>query len=79
MGFWDSLSDDYMSAYNSGIKPAYDIARHNYDRINGIADAATGAADNLLDMLGGKSNVLVYLGIGLVAVIVLPKLIEKAI
>ena len=80
---WDDFGDDVTVAYNDGIKPAatgaYNLAKNNFNRLNGVADAAAGAATNLLDFLGGNSNILVYLGIGLVAVIVLPELIEKAI
>ena len=44
-----------------------------------ILDRGTAAASNLLDLIGGNGNVLIYLGIGLVAVIVLPKLLDMVL
>ena len=78
-GFWDDVSDGYQYAYNNGVKPAYNLVKKNYNRLDNVADAANGAATNLLDILGGNSNVLVYLAIGIVAIVVVPKLIEKAL
>lgn len=60
------------------------------DRIGAVGDKAIGAAGNVVEgagnvaqglgnLLSGNSNILVYLGIGLVAVMVVPKIIDKVL
>ena len=79
MGGWGDFADGYTDFYNAGIKPAVNAFEKNYNRLDNIAEAATGAATNILDFFGGKSNFLIYLGIGIVAIVVVPKILEKAI
>ena len=58
---------------------AYDKASKLDHTADTILDRGTAAASNLLDLIGGNGNVLIYLGIGLVAVIVLPKLLDMVL
>ena len=73
--FWDDLGDGVQMPF----KWAYgklDKADRASDK---IIDAGTNAAGGLADLLGGNSNILVYAGVALLAVIVLPKVLDKVL
>jgi hypothetical protein len=88
MGFWDDFATGFRMVadpiYDHTVKPAFNLI----DRASGaagnvitgagnIAQGAGNAALGLGDFLGGNSNFLLYAGLGLVAVLVVPKLIDK--
>jgi hypothetical protein len=87
---WSGIKDAGTTVYDSAIKPvwnkAYDMAGKTLNRFenvqNGVdklTEAGIGAGTNVLDFLGGKSNFLVYAGVVVIAVVILPKLIEKVL
>ena len=76
--------------YNSVIKPvatlAWDRAKSTlgrFDKINdavvNVAQGAGTAAVGIGDFLGGKSNFLMYAGVALVGVLVLPKILDRVL
>jgi hypothetical protein len=73
--FWDDLGD--------GIQMPFKWAYGKFDKVDHasdkIMDAGTNAAGGLADLLSGNSNILVYAGVALVAVIVLPKVLDKVL
>ena len=65
-------------------------AMSRLDRIGDVGDKALGAAGQLVggagnaaegigNFLGGNSNILLYIGVGLVAVMVLPKILDRVL
>ena len=88
MTFWDDFATGFKMPfefiYDHGIKPAVNV----FDKASGaagkVADAAgnvaSGAgniANGLGDLLSGNSNILMYIGLGIVGVVVLPVLLDK--
>ena len=88
MGFWDDFATGFKMPfefiYDHGIKPSVTM----FDKATGVAgkvvdaagNVATGAgniASGLGDLLSGNSNILMYIGLGIVGVVVLPVLLEK--
>ena len=73
--FWDDFKD--------GFAKPFEWAYHKLDKVDKasdkVMDASTNAASGLADLLGGNSNILVYAGVALVAVIVLPKVLDKVL
>ena len=63
---------------------------NRFDNINHVADVAVGAAGNIVQgagnaaqgigsFLGGQSNILLYIGIGAAALLILPELVDKVL
>jgi len=75
MTFWNDFGDGFSKPF----KWAYGKFEKSDKAADKVLDAGTNAADGLANLFGGNSNILVYLGIGLVAVIVLPKVIDKVL
>jgi hypothetical protein len=75
MGFWSDLGDGFTMPF----KWVYNQADKRFNQIDKIADKAASGADNLLDILGGNSNFLVYAGIAIVAVLILPTVLNKVL
>jgi hypothetical protein len=80
MTFWNDLGD--------GFKRPFEWAYHKFERVDRTADHAADTADRVVDgagkaaqglgdLLSGNSNILMYAGLGIVAVVVLPKLIDR--
>jgi hypothetical protein len=91
-GFFDDLWSGFKSVpvaiYDKVIEPvgskAWSFASHSLDRLDQFGNAATNAAEGigkgiggLGDILSGNSNILLYAGLGIVGIIVLPKLIDR--
>ena len=81
MGFlndvWDGFKSVPVGIYNKVIEPSL-------NRFNRFGDAATNAAEGigkgvqgLGDILSGNSNILLYAGLALVGVLVLPKVLDR--
>lgn len=82
MAFWDDFSDGFMMPFNWAYDKGKKLDHFGDSLINGASSAVGGAADiigGLGNIFSGNSNILVYCGIAIVAVIVLPKLIDKAL
>ena len=73
--FWDDFKDNFAKPW----KWAYSKFEKSDKAADKVLDAGTNAAASLADILGGNSNILVYAGIALVAVIVLPKVLDKVL
>ena len=88
MGFWDDfvvgIQMPFEFVYDHAIKPSVAM----FDKATGVAgkvvdaagNVATGAgniAEGLGNLLSGNSNILMYIGLGIVGVVVLPVLLEK--
>jgi len=86
--FWDDFATGFKMPfeyiYDHGIKPAGNVL----DKFSGAAGKAADAAGNLVtgagnaalglgDLLGGNSNILMYIGLGILGVVVLPVLLDK--
>lgn len=82
--FWTGFKSPFEMVYDHGIKPGLNIL----DKASGAAGNIIGAAGNIAqgagsaalglgDLLSGNSNILIYLGFGIVAVAVLSTLINK--
>jgi hypothetical protein len=93
MSFWTDLSagyEDLNSKVGSGIRAAggylWDRVKR-VDRLNdklgdvaeGAVNAASGAVDTLGTILSGKSNVLLYIGLGVLTIVVLPVVLQKVL
>lgn len=81
-GFWEDFED--------GLKMPFQAVYNKFDKVDRASDRALDAGGKALDgagnaleglgnLLGGNSNILAYLGIGLVGVIVLPKIIDRVL
>lgn len=71
MGFWDDFAD--------GIEKPFKWGYNKLDKADKAADKVLDAGNNVLDILNGNSNTLVYIGIGIVAVVVLPTILNKVL
>jgi hypothetical protein len=82
MGWWndfkDGFSKPYVWAYHK-FERVDRTADHVADTADRVVDGAGKAAQGLGDLLSGNSNLLVYAGLGIVAVVVLPKLIDRVL
>jgi len=79
MGFFEDFADGFKKPWVA----AYNQVDKRLNQADKLADKATDGASNLLDLLGGNSNILVYAGIAIVGLIVvttvLPKVIDKVV
>ena len=71
MGFLDDVGDQFSKPFK--------WIDSKFDKVDNVANKALGAGGNVLDLLGGNSNTLVYIGIGIVAVAVLPTILNKVL
>ena len=89
-GAFNSVKDAGGSLYNSVLKPIgqrglsmIDKNLGRLDNLGNTADKLVGGVGNVAEGLGsllsGQSNVLVYLGIGALALMVVPKIIDKVL
>jgi hypothetical protein len=93
MSFWTDLSNGYEDINRKageGIRAAggylWDRVKR-VDRLNdklgdvaeGAVNAASGAVDTLGTILSGKSNVLLYIGLGVLTIVVLPVVLQKVL
>ena len=67
----------WLDDFGEGFKMPLEWAYNKAAKLDKGADKVLDGASNLLDIFTGNSNILIYLGIGIVAVAVLPTLIEK--
>jgi hypothetical protein len=93
MGFWDDFNNGYEDLnkrVGDGLKAGGNYIWDRLKRIDRINDklgdaaestvaAAAGAVDSLGTILSGKSNVLLYIGIGDLAIVVLPVVLQKVL
>jgi hypothetical protein len=93
MTFWQEFSDGYESLntkVGDGLKAGGTYVWNRLQRINSINDhladaadktvtAATDVVGNVTDLLSGKSNILLYVGIGVLAIVVLPVVLQKVL
>lgn len=82
MGFWDDFGTGFVMPFDW----AYDKAKkvdHVGDAVLNSAGTAIGGTADIIggigNVLSGNSNILVYCGIALVAVIIVPKLLDKVL
>ena len=89
-GAFSSVKDVATSTWNSALKPigqaGYNMVQKNLSRLDNLGNTADklvggvgNAADGLGSLLSGQSNILVYLGIEALALVVVPKLIDKVL
>lgn len=69
MTFWNDFAD--------GFEKPFKWAYGKLDKADKLVDKAADGAGNLVDLLGGNANILLYVGIGVLAVVVLPVVLEK--
>jgi hypothetical protein len=93
MGAWQDFEDGYGDLNRragDGLKAAGGYLWNRLKRIDRINDklgdaaentvsAAAGAVDTLGNILSGKSNILLYIGLGVIAVVVLPVVLQKVL
>ena len=80
MGFWDDFAEGFTMPFKyvySKFEKIDKLADGLANAGVNVANAGANAAGGLADILAGNSNILLYLGIGIVAITVLPVLIEK--
>lgn len=75
MGF----GSDFLDGFEMPFKYVY----NKFDKADKVADkvldAGASAAGGLADLLSGNSSILLYLGIGIVVVTVLPTVLNKVL
>ena len=82
MGFLSDFGDGFIKPWKwaaDKFQRADKTVDHAADAADRVVDAGGKAAQGLGDLLSGNSNVLVYLGIGIVALAVVPKLIDRVL
>ncbi len=82
IGFFNDFGDNFIKPWKwaaDKFKKADRTVDHAADTADRVVDGAGKAAQGLGDLLSGNSSILMYLGIGLVAVVVLPKLIDRVL
>ena len=75
MSFWSDMGDGFSKPW----KWAYDKLDKGNKTADKVLDAGGNAADGLANLFSGNSNILVYAGVALLAVIVLPKVLDKVL
>jgi hypothetical protein len=86
--FWEGFKSVPVGIYDKVLEPVgskvWGVASNSLDNINRINGAVVGAAEGvgkgvqgLGDILSGNSNFLMYAGIALVGILVLPKIIDR--
>ena len=82
MGFWSEFSDmaqkPFVFAYNQAGR-VVNLGDKVLDAAGHVATGTGGLADGLSSLLAGNSNVLLYAGIGIVAVVILPIVLQKVL
>jgi len=81
MGFlsdvWDGFKSVPVGIYNKVIDPSL----NNFNRLSGaavnIAEGAGKGVQGLGDILSGNSNILLYAGLAIVGILVVPKLLDR--
>ena len=90
MGFFDDFAGGIKSVgefvYDKGLKPVYNRAEGILNRVDKVNDsivtAAGGVANGVAglgDILAGNSSFFLYAGIAIVAILVLPKVLDKVL
>ena len=72
-----SWLDDFVG--ENGLQRPFRWAIGKLDKVDKIADKAADGASNLVDLLAGTGNILLYIGIGIAAVVILPIVLEKVL
>lgn len=73
MGFWDDFQDGFSKPFKYGYS--------KFEKADRVADRVADGAGNLADSLGNilQGNTVMYLAIGAVVVIVLPKVLDRVL
>jgi hypothetical protein len=78
-GFWNDFADGFSMPFKWG----YEKLKKADKVVDKSLDGAGSIAEGISNILSGNSNILLYLGLGVVAVgtafIVIPKLVDKVI
>jgi len=75
MGFLGDVGDGFTMPFKWGYEKLKKV-----DKVaDKSLDGAGSIAEGISDILSGNSNVLIYLGIGVVAVVALPKILDKVL
>jgi hypothetical protein len=75
---WEGFQKPFKFAYNQGER-VVGLGDKILDAAGHAATGLGGAIEGLGSLLSGNSNILLYLGLGIVGVIVLPKVLEKVL
>ena len=79
MGFWGDFAEGFQKPFKWG----YEKLKKADKVVDESLDGAGSIAEGISNILSGNSNILWYLGIGIVAVgtafVVIPKLVDKVI
>lgn len=75
MGFFDDFGEGFIKPFEWG----YNKLTKADKLLDNTLDGASGLLGGISDLLSGKSNFFLYIGLGIVAVAILPKIIEKVI
>ena len=74
-GFFNDFADGFSMPFKWGYEKLKKV-----DKVaDKSLDGAGSIAEGISDILSGNSNVLIYLGIGVVAVVALPKILDKVL
>jgi len=79
-GFDDFLTgfkQPFEFVYDHGVKPGLGLLDKATGTAGKLLDAGGNVATGLGDLLSGNSNILLYIGLGIVGVVVLPVLLDK--
>ena len=83
MGGFGGFMSDFAEGFSMPFKWGYEKLKKVDKVADKSLDSAGSVAEGLSDLLSGNSNILLYLGLGVVAVgtafIVIPKLVDKVI
>jgi len=78
-GFWNDFADGFQKPFKWG----YEKLKKADKVVDKSLDGARSIAEGISNILSGNSNILLYLGLGIVAVgtafVVIPKLVDKVI
>jgi hypothetical protein len=80
--FWNDFAD--------GFAKPFEWAYNKVDRLSGVGDKLIDTAGNVVtatgniagglgNLLSGNSNIILYLGIGIIAVVALPVILQKVL
>jgi hypothetical protein len=70
---------EFWSDFGDGFETPFKWVGGKFDKVDKLTDKAADGAGNLVDLIGGNSNALIYIGIAIVAVAILPTILNKTL
>ena len=76
--FWDGFKKPFEFVYHRGER-LLGFGDRLLDAAGNVATGLGGVAGGIGDLFSGNSNMLIYLGIGVVVVVALPTILNKVL